>query len=217
MNQALEQFVVLAQGDMEGWTDLLFIVVMVFVWLVGALAKAGGRKKKAQQPALETRQQPRREGWQQRLARKAEEMQRAMEAQGRQATERLRRVEAKVPSGQPGPVQRPTPQPPGGRVVVRAGSGGESVMVYERPNEPQVGQTMPETGVGQVTAPTLGPPLSVESSAKMLAPVPEPAGYQPMDVIDYSDPDALRKAILHYEIFGKPVGMRDPSQVQQSF
>ena len=28
---------------------------------------------------------------------------------------------------------------------------------------------------------------------------------------DYSDPDQLRRAILHYEILGKPLSMRDPS------
>jgi hypothetical protein len=29
---------------------------------------------------------------------------------------------------------------------------------------------------------------------------------------DYADPDQLRAAILHYEILGKPISLRDPSQ-----
>lgn len=31
-------------------------------------------------------------------------------------------------------------------------------------------------------------------------------------LIDSSDADALRRAILHYEILGKPLSLRDPSQ-----
>ena len=29
-------------------------------------------------------------------------------------------------------------------------------------------------------------------------------------LIGYDDPDALKKAILHYEILGKPIALRDP-------
>ena len=43
------------------------------------------------------------------------------------------------------------------------------------------------------------------------------AGYDPASVIDSSDPDALRKAILHYEILGKPIGLRDPSEQSTIF
>jgi hypothetical protein len=43
------------------------------------------------------------------------------------------------------------------------------------------------------------------------------AGFQPAAVIDYSDPDALKKAILHYEILGKPIALRDASDEPSSF
>jgi hypothetical protein len=36
-------------------------------------------------------------------------------------------------------------------------------------------------------------------------------------VIDYSDPDALKKAILHYEILGKPLALRDESAQGSAF
>jgi hypothetical protein len=39
----------------------------------------------------------------------------------------------------------------------------------------------------------------------------EPA-YLPEILSDYADPDQLRTAILHYEILGKPIALRDPSQ-----
>lgn len=31
-------------------------------------------------------------------------------------------------------------------------------------------------------------------------------------LLDYADPDELRRAILHYEILGQPLAVRDPSQ-----
>jgi hypothetical protein len=40
----------------------------------------------------------------------------------------------------------------------------------------------------------------------------EPATIPALSIIDYTDPDALKKAILHYEILGKPLGLRDPFQ-----
>ncbi len=41
--------------------------------------------------------------------------------------------------------------------------------------------------------------------------------FQPLAVVDYSDPDTLKKAILHYEIFGKPLALREPSQETTAF
>lgn len=37
------------------------------------------------------------------------------------------------------------------------------------------------------------------------------------DVFDYSDPDELKRAILHYEILGKPVSLRNPSERMAGF
>jgi hypothetical protein len=35
-------------------------------------------------------------------------------------------------------------------------------------------------------------------------------GFEVKALIDYGDPDALKKAILHYEILGRPLALRDP-------
>ncbi len=43
------------------------------------------------------------------------------------------------------------------------------------------------------------------------------AGPQAVGVVDYGDPDALKKAILQYEILGKPLALRDPSEGFPSF
>ena len=37
-----------------------------------------------------------------------------------------------------------------------------------------------------------------------------PADNASPPIIDYTDPDALKNAILQYEILGKPMALRDP-------
>jgi hypothetical protein len=46
-----------------------------------------------------------------------------------------------------------------------------------------------------------------------LTPLGEPGGELPLELLlDYADPEELRRAILHYEILGKPLSMRGPSE-----
>ena len=47
--------------------------------------------------------------------------------------------------------------------------------------------------------------------------VVDTGGFEPTAIIDYSDPDALKKAILHYEILGKPLAVRDESEQTRAF
>lgn len=247
MNDSIRQFAVWAQGSgMEDWIDILFIAVMALLWLVGGLVKAMGRKGSARQKQPEglAREQRRpRETWQQRLMRKAEELQRMAEAKGRQATERAR-VRERTEQG-----PRRRPQPPGGRITVRADERGQSIMVYERPTpEPSTERAQHAArqkearaavvAAGrQATAPAPEIDLKVETGRPTFEPIlegltdvmreppkpvelgvqrPETAresvGFPAASVIDYRDPDALKKAILHYEILGKPVALRDLSE-----
>jgi hypothetical protein len=46
--------------------------------------------------------------------------------------------------------------------------------------------------------------------AEVAAEVPE-AEQLPEILSDYADPEELRRAILHYEILGRPLSLRDPS------
>ena len=56
------------------------------------------------------------------------------------------------------------------------------------------------------------PPQPLDSRDAQLKAVkvaPESMGPESSPLIDYGDPDALRKAILQYEILGKPLALRD--------
>ena len=53
-------------------------------------------------------------------------------------------------------------------------------------------------------------PLGVPAKPVKVDEVSEP-------VLDYDDTDELRRAILHYEILGKPLSVRDPSEKTRGF
>lgn len=268
MVSLLSELVVLAQRpNVDEWVNVLFIVAMAVLWIVGALIKNAAGKKKAEQGRgrLAGERPAPRETWQQRLARKAQEIQRAAEEGGRQVAERVRQMEQ---GGQPQrPAQRPGPEgAPLEGLSFRKGQGGETIMVYDagqmgrarRPEPPRPpGRKVirplppaesasqrreraerlraarradavatrrsvpPRPPAAQPPADLNVPKLSETSPGTMDKPRPvkppaaSPAGREATSstivvVLEHSDPDTLRKAILHYEILGKPLSLRDP-------
>ncbi len=231
--------VFLGQGlGAEDWVNLLFIVVMAVLWLVAGLVKAMGKKRSQQEPpeldGLGGQRPQAGESWQQRLARRAEELQRRLEEEAG-----LRESRRSQPPTRKAPAQ--PAQAPGGKIVVRPGQRGEPVMVYERP-APQApmqrehhaasqreaqeavasaGQDIVapklESVVQEVSEPVPGgmTPLTGELPQPLSAGgvQPKTAGKSPAPtrevILDYSDPEVLTKAILQYEILGKPLSLRE--------
>jgi hypothetical protein len=230
--------------DLENWTDLLILLVMGVLWLAGALAKAWNAKRSAQrngQNDAAQQQSRRQETWQERLARKVEEIQRTAETR---SAEMARRLEQKtgLPAG--GGQIRPA-HAPGGKLTVRQGPGGESILVYERPEPRPAVPSEPPPARPRPIPPVV--PVAVRAPVNEPTPVPrksegegpakpilaglssvtpsasepsepdtaqtkrpdQPADLELPPLIDYCDPDALRKAILQYEILGKPLAFRD--------
>jgi hypothetical protein len=238
-----EQFGLLAQSHgFEDWANILFILVLAILWLLAGLIKAIGKKGPAQKsPESEgslAQQRQRAESWQQRLARRAQELQRRLEEEAgmREASE-----------SEP-PARESAPRPasaPGGKIVLRTDARGESVMVYERPQpepparrEPQAERRrhIPVAGRRHPATPMLKPirremSLKAEGLLPLMAESPqplepretqpatphEPTGFEPEAIIDYTDPAALKKAILHYEILGKPIALRDTADQTSPF
>lgn len=207
--------------------NILFIVAVAVFWAISGLIKAAGARKNAPQNRQEAprRRQP---TWQERLARKAEEVMRAAENRpgaSQQRGESSRQEEAPAAD-----------RPKQGRVVMRARRGGEPVLVYEQHKASQPPQQRPQRPVREhrlvradvsrrhvlpigsrshLAEPTDGlgpdtPPAPILPTESPPEPMAEPVSSAYL--IDYSDADALRRAILHYEILGKPLSLRDPSQ-----
>lgn len=208
---------------------------MAILWLGGALAKAITARKGTQQPRRKLPakdKSDRRETWQERLVRKAQEFQRAAEAKTRELEQVATGTIQKPPHKRPG-----SPQPPAGKITIRHGARGDSVIVYEHPTPPVVDRDVETNRREETQRPVVlasqqiakpRPPASVtEPLPEKLSPLEPATGpqssstqtvrFQPIDLIDYSDPDALKKAILHCEIFGKPLGLRAPMEETSPF
>ncbi len=214
--------------DLDQWGDILVLLVMAILWVGGALAKAITARKGTQGPRRKLPakdKSDRRETWQERLVRKAQEFQRAAEAKTRELEQVATGTIQKPPHKRPG-----SPQPPAGKITIRHGARGDSVVVYERPtpavvdrdvetNRRKEAQRAVALASQQIAKPRPPEPVT-EPLPEKLSPlepttVPQvssaqPVGFQSSDLIDYSDPDALQKAILHCEILGKPLGLREP-------
>jgi len=245
------QFGLLAQEGLGDWANILFVAVLAILWLLGALVKAIGKKgspreQAGQEDAPKVRRLPG-ESWQERVVRKAQEMQRRLEEEAG-----LR--EPDEPPRPTRPAARPSPQAPAGKITVRSGPKGESVMVYEPPESQPSAERQDQaarqraaqeavTAAGQYGArqatpvetpirigvpkrePVMDdlpsviaePPKPLEPGEAPREPTSEPTGFEVDAVIDYSDPDALKKAILQYEILGRPMALRDTTDQTSQF
>jgi hypothetical protein len=239
------QFGLLAQGTgFEDWANILIVAVMAVLWLLGALIKTIGKKgsprEQAEQEDSPTERRQPGESWQERLVRKAQEMQRRIEEE----------AGLREPGKPPRPVRpaarRLPQQAPAGKITVHPGQRGESILVYERP-QPQPSTQREHQAARQreaqqavaaagQSAATQGPPIKapvdmgvpklepvMEDLSHLMAEPPTPlesgeparkapheaAGLDWATVIDYGDPDALKKVVLHYEILGRPLALRD--------
>jgi hypothetical protein len=229
VTEPIWQCSLLAQGnDGSEWMNILFIVVVAVFWVIGGIVKAAGAGRKDRQRekrGSSERDAPKRETLLQQLARKAEEFQQVVENQGKPQPRRDRQ--------QP---QRAKPQkPPAGHVTVRTGRGGEPVLVYEpKPQSPPARQQeqRPRQHREHATTARTRPQMVQQAAKRPTRPQPEipaaiPISKEPpphvsmpqratspveaaVPLVDYNDVDALKKAILHYEILGKPLAFRDP-------
>lgn len=226
----------LAQSDSEEWMNILFIVAVAVFWAVGGLLKAASARKTAASHGRRSGRQKqtddqKRESWQQRLTRKAEEIQRAAQEHVRKMQEQAGGARSSERPGEPH-------RPDRGRVTVRTRPGAEPVLVYERQEPAETLQQRQQRAARlyqqrqeeaarlrqrrleaaeerlRVKAPPTQPkPDSATAVAPATTENPEPA-HAASALIDYSNADALRQAILHYEILGKPLSLRDPSEQQ---
>lgn len=228
MMESIAQFAlpILAAG-FEDWGDLLFIIVIMVFSAIGGLVKSISAKKSQQQGGRASTSSPgppqRMETWQQRLARKAQQVQRAMEAKYAETQQR--------PPGEPSSGA----QAPPGKLSVRTKRGGESIMVYEQARGESIAEqqaarqrqareavalarrreaerTIParrSRESGAATMPAAPVERSIYTAGQAQAPA-EPADSLAPPIIDYDDPEALKRAILQLEILGRPLALRDP-------
>ncbi len=178
MDYSLIQIILAARnGDAEGWTNLLFIVVLAIFWALAGLAKARANKLKEQK---RDKEQP----------------------QGPAVPHRPLRPQLKPPRRK---VLRPQP------VVQKFASKTQPPMQFPSIEQPRTPELATPAQIKELTK-SVGKALedlkerhpAIGSEAQ-----PEEAIFEAL--LDFDDPDDLKRAILHYEILGKPLSLRDPS------
>ncbi len=204
MNEILEQIILVARRsrDTKGWGNILFIVFLAIFWAGSAIFKLKAKKNEegkagenllSGKPEVKPAAGTTKEGPFQKIRRAIEaEVQKQRELQTQQAQRKVVR-----------------PQPAARQVVPKADSAARisasKPAVEARLTRPtsQVGpeiQELPEFTVKafkKLKDKHISTPSEIPQ-AKHLAEI----------LSDYSDPDELKRAILHYEILGRPLALR---------
>ena len=222
MNALLAQITLVARRkDVEGWMDILVLVLVAAVYGLATILKTKKRKKEQEELSKEelTRKPARKPAAGSRglLEQFVREIQRAVEP----TEERKSR-----PSAQPAPkkVAHPAPavrkyaaeakQAPRTKPITPPAKPKRSGLKLSMP-APQVQpefEELPElqTGIEALPEFTGKTVEGLVGKRKDMPEVPE-SKYLSEVLADFTDPEDLRMAILHYEILGRPISLRDPS------
>jgi hypothetical protein len=219
MYYSLAQIIVLGRGDDEGWMNILVLVVIAAVYGLGALIRAKGKKAEEQAPEQETSKPQRkppaggsRGGILEQIFR---EIQQA--AEGKPTRE-------PPPSDQTTRQQTAHPQAAVRKYAAEAKQVRQSQPI-SRPAKPKLSKPTPQVQPDFEILPELDTDIQAlpEFKSKAAVGLPGKRKAMPAEVIesmhlsevlaDYEDPEELKRAILHYEILGSPLALRDPSKV----
>ena len=207
MNYFVAQIILAAQRrDTQGWMQILVFVVIAVIYALSSILKAKSNKTE-----LEDEEQP---------ARKPPESASRLQ---KQTFQRPHRTVSPAPRTQYQPqVQSPRrkvmrPEPAATSKPVTKKQEPALQRFFETPELPEISelplpgpQPQPRTqGLPEIAGETL------KGLRKKQVFVPEETPqikYVGETLLDYSDTDKLKRAILHYEILGKPLSLRGPSE-----
>jgi len=205
MSELLAQIILAGRSDdAEGWMNILIVVVLAVFWVIGGIIKAKARKPggpNEQLPGKTARKPP---------------------LHSRDAREQmLRRLQRPADSEQ-GQRQQPRPaaQQPRMKFADLQTAVRKFAVEAEQAFQPQSGKKTPVFKPA-LTEPQITPKTVeiTEPTGKTIKELQDKQAYEPEQMpeseylsgllSDYANPEELRRAILHYEILGKPLSLRD--------
>jgi hypothetical protein len=216
MSELLTQIVFSARnGDGESWTNIVFVVGLAIFWAVGGILKATKAKKTKQNGKEQLTRKPGFKPTDRAGVAKLKAIQKT-------AYKQLQRPAERTPyRREPQPQIRPTsrkivrPQPVAQKFAIKKEQAiplGTIELLEESKlsgPSPQVQPDLPELQeLPEYTSKT----VKGLEGMRIRTPSKTPgAKYLSEILLDYADPDDLKRAILHYEILGRPLALRDPS------
>jgi len=214
MNNLLAQQILAARNsDSEdtGWMQMLVFIVLAVFYVVGSILKARANK----QQKLEQEEPG---------GRPPESTRGVPKAFKQTPYQQAQRPVGHAPKIQPSPqVAKPQVQPPRRKIVRPQPAGRKPSIKTEEAIELPTLEAL-ETPKVSLPGPQLQADTEVlpEFTAKTIkkledmrisTPAETPqAKYLAEILLDYDDPEKLRRAILHYEILGKPLSLRRSSE-----
>ena len=207
MNELLSQIILAARRrGTESWMQILVFVFIAVIYALGSIAKARANKIE-QEDDKKSSLKP---------GRKPPERKRGVQKQPLQQRRRPVVPLARKP-------YKPQVQFPSRKVARPQPAVQKPIAKKERPT-PVKTIEMPEFAELRLPSPQVEPviqelpELTSETLKKLekkhvAAPVETPQiKYVGEPLLDYADTDELKRAILHYEILGKPLSLRDQSE-----
>ncbi len=223
MNALLAQFILLARGkDVEGWMDILVLVLVAAVYGLATILKAKKAKKVQEQTEQPQTRKPKRKPAAGRgvLEQFFKEIQQAVEsAQERESRPAAQQARQKVARPQPAQaVRKYTAEAKQASRTIPAAPAEEPKrhgleLSIPSPKVQPAFEELPELGKSIQALPDFtskGVEELVGKGVDMPAELIE-SKYLSEVLADFTDPEDLRMAILHYEILGRPLSLRDPS------
>jgi len=223
MNYSLAQIILVAQSrDPAGWMNILVLVLVAAVYGLATILKAKKGKKEQEQADEQQIRKPQRKpaaGSRGVLEEFFREIQRAVDpTQERESRPTDQPARPKVAHPQPAPTVR--------KYADEAKQAGRPKPITPPAKHKRLGlelsmpasqvqpdfEELPElqTGIEALPEFTSKAVERLVGKRKGMAEVPE-SKYLSEVLADFTDPEDLRMAILHYEILGRPLSLRDPS------
>lgn len=185
--------------DANSWMNILIVVIMAAFWIIGGIVKS--RQK---QSAGQEKQPPR------RPTPKPPEPGKAAPAQSRRPTQPCPAMTTPRAGPYP-PVQRPGARPAPPRSIP-----GQPAPIPQmrRPKQPTSTPLPQMPQVGHEEIPHLDRRFPTDLGPKPFSPTQEAPKPEPLvePLVRLAGAEQLRMAILHYEVFGKPVALRGPAE-----
>jgi len=227
MNKLLAQIIILARrdSDVENWMNILVVVLIAIGYALSSIFKARAKKVEGKEEEEELAGR--------KPARKPTAIAKALEEQFLKQAHKQVPMQAHRPvAPAPGRQYAPTVQRPGIKAArprrsvekfVTEAEELKRLAALEPLAEPELGiptphlepvlQELPELETRIEVLPEFtGAAIKELGEQRDDISVEMPAADYLSDISsDYADPDELRRAILHYEIVGRPLSLRAPS------
>jgi hypothetical protein len=207
MDNLLAQIILAARKhDTERWTNILFIVAVAAFYIIGSIIKAKATKREQEQ---------------EKPGRKPPETSpTTLKPLQKTLFRQMQRPIDFIPKSQPRPQAQPPrrkitrPERVGRKLPAKKVEQVIELLAFEPPEVPKLSPPKPQV------QPKLEefPEFTAETVKKLEAkPMGIPAEKPQLRYLsgilsDYDDPEKLRRAILHYEIIGKPLALRGPGE-----